>query len=431
MRRERRRARGEHLGLAQAERRAHLAQHELVGKLELQRVERARRALRVLRLGHAGAHGERPLGQLLLGALAAAHLRQHAFHHLLPEPRHAEQQRGLHLGELARDVLELRAEVDGVALGKAGPDALQLLGDVTEREEREHRAPRKRQVPVLHGHVGRVSQVVVRQHGPLGVARRTRGVDKERAGPGVDLREVVGERLRARLPRERAALGEGLFVRDRLGRDRCVAIEDEDPRHAVRDGILALLSGDLLKVLLVLHREQRRLGVVQDVLDVFRGGVRVEARRLAPDEQRRQVDVDPLRAVVREDRADLARVEALGLQEQRDVVNPVTVLTRGQRLPLALRFEALGRRVRRFVSPLFQTVEDGAHCISCGSKPRGVAGWPGCGSRRGIVNQRRGGLCEGRAARGTRQAAARLVPRAARHTRPGRRGSAWPPRAAA
>jgi hypothetical protein len=83
---------------------------------------------------------------------------------------------------------------------------------------------------------------------------------------------------------------------------------------------------DLVQLLLVLREEEARPAVVHDVLDLAGRVCRVDAVGDAADGQGAEVRVQPLRAVVGQDRDDVARPQAEGDQPEPEVPGPLAVL---------------------------------------------------------------------------------------------------------
>ena len=115
------------------------------------------------------------------------HLGHHAFHHLFPEARHAEQQRGLHFRQLQGDVFELGAELTVYRCEIPTPTHWSFSA-IWQSGRKEKRLP----VPLgssqlFSTRVGRVGQVIVREQRALGVAGRARSVNHERGRLLVDL----------------------------------------------------------------------------------------------------------------------------------------------------------------------------------------------------------------------------------------------------
>ncbi len=90
---------------------------------------------------------------------------------------------------------------------------------------------------------------------------------------------------------------------------------------------------DLVELLLVLGEEEARAAVVDDVLDLARRVRGVDAVGDAADGQRAEVRVEPLRAVVGDDRHHVARPEPQRHQPEPDVPGLEPVLPPGDRPP--------------------------------------------------------------------------------------------------
>jgi hypothetical protein len=180
--RQRRRARDREAHLA-AEARHDLLEDQALGQ-EQRDLLAPRHALAGLQLALGGeADREQHLDRLG----PAGDLRAHRLVDAVPDPRHREHQVGLHLGQVAEQLLGVVADRDRAADGDLRAELDAAAEDVRPRQERQAAVAfflgRDRQ---QRADVRR--QVVVAQAHPLGVTGRARGVD--------DRRDVVVARLR-------------------------------------------------------------------------------------------------------------------------------------------------------------------------------------------------------------------------------------------
>ena len=170
------------------------------------------------------------------------------------------------------------------------------------------------------------------QHRAFGRARGAGGVDEDREV--VRLREVhelvVG--------RFGLALVPGAQLEQRVEGHHLVVAEIVQAVHVVHDDLhepaapVAHLE-DLVELLLVLGEEEARAAVVDDVLHLAGGVRRVDAVGDAADRHGAEVGVEPLGAVVREDRHDVFRPEPEGDEPEPDVPGALAVLAPGDGAP--------------------------------------------------------------------------------------------------
>ena len=243
-------------GLPQAEPLLHLRVHDRVEDLVPAHVdEGGTEALRPARHDVA-ADGGGLLDQLGLDAVVLAQLLDHAGVELLPHPGHAEEQRRLHLDEVGVEPVERLGVVDGEAGHSGDVDGEHLLGHVRQRQVR-HQPVAQGGAGQLAGLPGRPGEGVLREHHGLGPAGRARRVDegRDRVGPEGGQPLVEGAR-------GAGALGQEIVPAEHH------RVVDGRPlhRHDLAEvGQLVAHRGDLLPLGLVLHQEDGRLGVVQDV----------------------------------------------------------------------------------------------------------------------------------------------------------------------
>ena len=156
---------------------------------------------------------------------ACAILPRDAGVELLPDARHAEEDRRLHLLEVVRHLLDRLGEVDAHAGGDRPVDREHLLGDVRERQVRERRSRSgAMSVSSLRARRG-PREVRVREHHALGRAGGARGVDQRREAVGLERVDALEEPLVV----DGVALREELLPRehDRIV-DACGAAHQHD-----------------------------------------------------------------------------------------------------------------------------------------------------------------------------------------------------------
>jgi hypothetical protein len=168
---------------------------------------------------------------------------------------------------------------------------------VSEREERDDGVARlERHVPLRVEDVPQ--EAPVREHDPLGEARRSRGVDDG----GEVLRPGAREGLRDARRRDVSRRGVGLPERggrplapEEEGREVLRGEDGPDARHLLRVEALEERVG---------RQEQGRLGVVEDVVDVLLAEIREDRDRDRPEGDDREPGRRPARRVASE-KADL------------------------------------------------------------------------------------------------------------------------------
>src|SRR4051812_43101291 len=99
-------------------------------------------------------------------------------------------------------------------------------------------------------------------------------------------------------------------------------------------------------------------------MNVLGSAVWIKASRLRTDEKRRQVRMDPFRAIVGKDRRGIFRSNSLGIEEESQMVNTITIFPCRQRFPLPIFFEFLCRSTRTRTRPTPQTMQNSRHFSS-------------------------------------------------------------------
>ena len=231
-------------------------------------------------------------GGLLVGAGLDRRLE------LLEDPRHGEEPRRAHLGEVAHDLARVRAAGDREAELHREVVRAVALGDVRHRQVGDDAAAALVvQHLVVRAH--REQHALVREHDALGVAGRARGVDERQRVVGLD-----------RLPG-------GVEVEVVVGRE---LVEVVDVEHVLGvDAVAELLldDGDL------------RAGVAQEELHLLgRRGV-VHRERERAEVHRRGVHEVELRAVGEHQRERVAAAQPEGVEAGGDAAHPVGVLAPG------------------------------------------------------------------------------------------------------
>ena len=107
-------------------------------------------------------------------------------------------------------------------------------------------------------------------------------------------------------------------------------VVDEDLHEL---GALGAHFEDLVELLLVLREKEARRAVVDDVLHLARRVRRVDAVGHRPHRQHAHVGVEPLRAVVGDDRHDVPRLEAKRHQSETNAPGPLAILPPADGLP--------------------------------------------------------------------------------------------------
>ena len=253
-----------------------------------------------------------------------AHAQGHPGVELLPDPRHREEQGGRDLA----DVLGHRVEALGEVHRRAGVERVEdgegPLRDVAEGQEGELLVALVQ--PGDEVGVAELEQdVAVAQHRPLGGAGGAGGVDQDR--------EVVGPR-----DLDQAIEGVGVLpvvplaqLEQRLEGHDLVVAERVQALHVVDEDLDQLRAAvahrqDLVELLLVLREEEAGPAVVDDVLHLARGVGGVDAVGDGGHRHHAEVGVEPLRAVVRDDRDHVARPEPERDQPQADPPRAQAVL---------------------------------------------------------------------------------------------------------
>ena len=181
------------------------------------------------------------------------------------------------------------------------------------------------------------------EHRALGRSRGARRVDEDRQVlrscdvdhriPGAGMLAVVaGAELEQRLERHDLRVGEAV---------QAVHIVDEDLHEP---GAPRAHLEDLVELLFVAGEEEARAAVVDDVLDLPRRVGRVNAVGNAAHRHGGEVRVEPLRAVVGDDRHDVARPQPERHQTQADLSRLRPILGPRDRAPDAEVLFAHGHR---------------------------------------------------------------------------------------
>ncbi len=295
---------------------------------------------------------ERALEERLPPARRLPHLDQDRRLHLLPDPGHAEEDAG---GDLPQILLH-GADALGEAHRHPQPDGKEhredLLGDVTERQVGEDRV-----VPGDGGrihHCARLRQdVAVRDHRALRRPGGPRRIDEEG-----DLVRVRGGHQLVEERRVRASMSGADPLHLLEGDDAGIAVTPEAAHVGDDDVLHARQVGghfqDLVDLLLVLADDEGGLRVLHHVPDLGGGTGRVDADADRRRRHRAQLGVDPLAAVLGEDRDLVALGEAERREPEAEIAHVTEVLLPGYALPDSVILLAQRDRLRRLARPLAQ-----------------------------------------------------------------------------
>ncbi len=217
----------------------------------------------------------------------------------LVDARHGNDRRGPHRPEVLREVR------DGAREGHLRPRhhrevvAHRALEHVRQRQEREEHVTGE-DVDAAQARKDVLQHVLVREHHALGTARGARGIDDRGQRAPVDGHRGPDGRL----------LGEPVGER---AHDRIAGQVDLPHGNDADDaGQGCAHLGKPRQVLLALHHQQPRTGIVQAVGDVVRPVVDVDGHRDQALREGALVEPDPLLAVAQHDGHALSRGELLG-----------------------------------------------------------------------------------------------------------------------
>jgi hypothetical protein len=250
--------------------------------------------------------------------------------HLLVDPRYGAEAVRVDFHEVAREL------VDRLRVGDRG-EAVEVgviehpLEDVREWQERErHRVGGERNhLATRHGVE---HQVRVGQHRPLGLPRRTRGVDDRRDVFGLDAVGPLVEDGRAHLERRTPAVHDR--VKRRVARlPRRIALDQD---HVVEARALPLDGQDLAELLECGDEQGPGAGVVQQRRDLARRERRIDRNGPGSCAQDGVVGHGPLGPVLGEDRDAVSRLDAEAVQAQRKRPNGESEVRGRNRLPLSV-----------------------------------------------------------------------------------------------
>ena len=271
---------------------------------------------------------ERPVDDLPLRAGLVVELREHRRVHLLEHARHAREQRRLdRLQRLARAQRigeEREREPDVRALQVHQPPEV-----VRERQVEEHRVVGHREVVDLVDDGGHRVVVAVQDHAGLRRAGRPRRVDVGEDVVGAHGRDDALELARMRkrvVPPARTQVVEVVERQD--------VLEPRVPRAVVVE---------LRELLRVLDEHADRLRVVEDVLAVLGGAVRVDRGADGADVGEREVEERPLEARLPEDPEGVALPDAERQEPVGELLDGGRGLGPGDRLPALAALDEVRR----------------------------------------------------------------------------------------
>ncbi len=250
------------------------------------------------------------------------HLDVDSCRHLLPHSRNPEKDGRLDVTQVSVEERPAAAEVDDVPDAQRIDRRVQTLGDVTQREVRQHLVAGARLERLTEGGRRR-HQVAVAEHRPLGWtggARRVHDQGHVLGSKGSDaFRPLVLVPAAERLER---------FERHDLRIVHVVqhgARLDHDDVPEVWQAVAYFQH--LVELLLVLGDEDDRLTVTQQVLDLRRRRRRVDADGYGADSLSADVGEQPFRPVRAVDRDSIAGTDAERVEGHPDPCRPGQVVT--------------------------------------------------------------------------------------------------------
>ncbi len=259
-----------HAGARQPERAPELGEHEPAGELILEVEQRAWLGPAVAERVNTGGNPTCPVEQRFLGARDFREPRGHSRVDLLPDAGHSEDDRGLHFTKVVCNLGERLCIVDGRAAGRRRVDGQILLGDMRQRQVRQTEIIAC-QLDQLLSHFRGPGDVLVREHGPLGGARRARGINDACQILGHDRLESLVQPIIGHLF---CSGVERLPCHHERILDRCHASGED---HVFQQRKRMTLCLDLLPLLDAVEEERVCLCMIHDVLDLLGRARRVDA----------------------------------------------------------------------------------------------------------------------------------------------------------
>ena len=280
-------------------------------------------------------------------AVGIEHARVHLGGELLPHPRRQQQMGRADLAQIVHDRALVLREIDPDPAEQRHRRHVDLLDDPGQRQDRH----------VLVGRLARIRPQIGRavlqerpmlEHRELGVGGRARGRAQHRdvvAAPRRDRRfEALDRDALAALDQLRAVQQSRVLV---FAHAALIVVDDPaQARQLVRD------LQDLVRLLLVLDERELGLGVAEQIGDLFRQRVLVDAERDGADRLRRQLRPQPVRPVAADDPDHVAALDVERQQSARQLLDPGARVRPGVDLPDAvvlLPQRDLGAPVRRVV----------------------------------------------------------------------------------
>ena len=288
----------------------------------LQSEERRHRQPLLPQRAHATTDAQRPVDQPPFDPGRLAELGGDGGVDLLVHPRDAREDRRPHPLERLGDGVGIRAVRQREAEVRA-EQVHQPPEVVRQREVHHHHVPAADVVVHLPHGVGHRVVVAVADHAGLGWPGRARGVD---------VREQV-----LRVDRRR-----GLFHGARMQLRVLAAAGPEIVEVAEREHVLRRRLAELRALLLVLAENRDRVGVLDDVRDVFGRAVHVDRGADRADEAEREVEQRPFEPRRGEDRERVALSDPEREQAMGELVHRLGGVVPRDRAPLAALLDQVG-----------------------------------------------------------------------------------------
>ena len=290
----------------------------------------------------------------------------HAGIELLPDPRHREKRRRLHLAEIVGHRFRAFGEIHHRAQRQRRVVAADPFGDVAERQE--HQAlftigGGKQVVGVAH----LMRDAAVGMHGTFGRTGGAGGIDQDGKIAGAAACDHLIPQCLAAVDVIASHRHEfGQRHHHRIGKTaQAFHVEDDD---LLQGRTARAARQDLVELLFVLGEDHPGAGVVDEIFHLGGRIGRIDARRNAAGAQDAHIGEHPFRHRVGDDRGDVAGPEIDGVQSVGDVFRYLQPLPPTGRLPDAERLLADRRLVaaafRRQQKTLRNRVRHSQHCGS-------------------------------------------------------------------
>ena len=282
--------------------------------------------------GERGAGGQCPVVQRAAQAAGLLALDRQRGVHLFPDARHAQEDAGRNLAQVflhGADRLakvHLRTQVGGHEAGQ------HLLGDVAQRQVGQVAGARVH-AQALDDAGHHAADVAPRQHGALGFAGGTRGVDHQAdVVQALRRQRRVDGGLRAGLLAQALDLGEGGDQFALGGREaaQALGLHDDDLFERRQAGTR---FEQLVGLLLVLADHHRDVGVADDVGHLAARTGWVDADGDGADQPGAHLRQHPFNAVLRQHADMAARRNAQGRQSEGEGTGAAVVVGPGEGFP--------------------------------------------------------------------------------------------------